>query len=102
MTNNSLVIRNATIVDGTGADPFKGDVALENGIIKEVGTVENNYNDEIDAKGLILAPGFIDIHTHFDPPAMLGWLCHAIYRAWCYNRCHRKLFAFSSSDKKWR
>ena len=42
MSENSLVIRNATIVDGTGADPFKGDVAIENGIIKEIGNVKNN------------------------------------------------------------
>ena len=67
MSENSLVIRNATIVDGTGADPFKGDVAIENGIIKEIGNVKNNYINEVDAKGNILAPGFIDIHTHFDP-----------------------------------
>ena len=67
MSENSLVIRNATIVDGTGVEPFKGDVAIENGIIREIGNVENNYNNEIDAKGKILAPGFIDIHTHFDP-----------------------------------
>ena len=67
MSENSLVIRNATIVDGTGVEPFKGDVAIENGIIREIGNVKNNYNNEIDAKGKILAPGFIDIHTHFDP-----------------------------------
>ena len=67
MLDNSLVIRNATIVDGTGGEPFKGDVAIENGIISEIGDVQNNYNNEIDAGGLILAPGFIDIHTHFDP-----------------------------------
>ncbi len=39
MSDNSLVIRNATIVDGTGAEPFEGDVALENGVITEVGNM---------------------------------------------------------------
>ena len=46
MLDNSLVIRNATIVDGTGREPFKGDVAIENGIISEIGDVQNNYNNE--------------------------------------------------------
>ena len=67
MLDNSLVIRNATIVDGTGAEPFDGDVAIENGVITEIGNIKKKYSNEIDAKGLILAPGFIDIHTHFDP-----------------------------------
>ena len=67
MSDNSMVIRNATIVDGTGGDPFEGDVFIKDGIIREVGNISNDCDKQIDAKGLILSPGFIDIHTHFDP-----------------------------------
>ena len=62
-----MVIRNATIVDGSGKDPFDGDVFIKDGIIQEVGSINHNCDNEIDASGLILSPGFIDIHTHFDP-----------------------------------
>ena len=67
MSDNSMVIRNATIVDGSGKDPFDGDVFIKDGIIQEVGSIKHNCDNEIDASGLILSPGFIDIHTHFDP-----------------------------------
>jgi N-acyl-D-aspartate/D-glutamate deacylase len=61
-----LIIRNATIVDGTGAPPRSGDVAVEGGRITEVGEVSGTGNREIDADGALLTPGFVDIHTHFD------------------------------------
>jgi N-acyl-D-amino-acid deacylase len=62
-----LIIRNATIVDGTDRPAFKGDLAVNAGKITEVGRVAGRGQEEIDATGAILAPGFIDIHTHFDP-----------------------------------
>jgi N-acyl-D-aspartate/D-glutamate deacylase len=62
-----LIIRNATIVDGTDQPAFKGDLAVVAGKITEVGRVAGRGREEIDATGAILAPGFIDIHTHFDP-----------------------------------
>jgi N-acyl-D-aspartate/D-glutamate deacylase len=66
-----LIIRNGTIVDGTGAPPRRGDVAVEDGTITQVGTADSPAVDgtagrEIDADGLLVTPGFIDIHTHFD------------------------------------
>ena len=67
MTENSLIIRNANIVDGTGKKPFEGDVLIKDGIIEDIGKLNGEIGQEIDAKGLILSPGFIDIHTHFDP-----------------------------------
>jgi N-acyl-D-aspartate/D-glutamate deacylase len=62
-----LVIRNARIVDGTGAASFTSDVAVKNGLIASIGTFAGTAHREIYAKGHVLAPGFIDIHTHYDP-----------------------------------
>ncbi len=64
--NAELVIRNGTIVDGTGAPGFVGDVEITDGIITAVGAVDARAAREIDADGLIVTPGFVDIHTHFD------------------------------------
>ena len=61
-----LVIRNGTIIDGTGAVGYVGDVAIEGGIITAVGEVDTRGHREIDADGLLVTPGFVDIHTHFD------------------------------------
>jgi N-acyl-D-aspartate/D-glutamate deacylase len=66
-----LVIRGGTIVDGTGAAPFEGDVAIEGDRITAVGTVAAAGREEIDARGLIVTPGFIDVHTHLD--AQITW-----------------------------
>ena len=61
-----LVIRNGTIVDGTGAPGYVGDVAIDGGVITAVGAVDERGTREIDADGLLVTPGFVDIHTHFD------------------------------------
>lgn len=68
---HDIVIRGGNIVDGTGADPFVGDIAIDDGVITAVGTVEGKGKEEIDAKGLAVTPGFVDIHTHLD--AQIGW-----------------------------
>ncbi|WP_394658505.1 amidohydrolase family protein [uncultured Novosphingobium sp.] len=60
------VIRNATIIDGTGAPSRVGDVAITGDRITAVGTVAGSGLEEIDAAGLTLTPGFVDIHTHYD------------------------------------
>lgn len=61
-----LVIRNGTIVDGSGGDPFVGNVAVTGGKISAVGTFAGSGKEEIDARGRIVTPGFVDIHTHYD------------------------------------
>lgn len=63
---HDLVIRNATVIDGTGAPRFEADVAVSSGKIERVGAVPGTARQEIDAAGKILAPGFIDAHTHDD------------------------------------
>jgi len=67
MSQPSLVIRNARIVDGTGAPAYAGEVAVSGDRIVAVGKATEAGEIEIDAKGQVLAPGFIDIHTHYDP-----------------------------------
>ncbi|MGI9577687.1 MAG: N-acyl-D-amino-acid deacylase family protein [Microthrixaceae bacterium] len=64
--SNSLVIRDALVVDGSGAEPRQADVALEGDRIAEVGDVSANGAEVIEADGLLLTPGFVDIHTHYD------------------------------------
>jgi N-acyl-D-aspartate/D-glutamate deacylase len=64
---HDVVIRNGLIVDGTGAAPFEGDVAIEGGkIVQAGGKVAARGAEEIDAKGQIVTPGWVDIHTHYD------------------------------------
>ncbi|WP_297693256.1 amidohydrolase family protein [Phenylobacterium sp.] len=64
-----LIIRGGTIVDGTGAEPFVGDVAVQGDRIVEVGVVTGPARREIDASGMIVTPGWVDIHTHYDGQA---------------------------------
>ncbi len=66
-----LVIRNGNIVDGSGLPSYLGDIAINDGRIVRVGNVADTGTTEIDARGKIVSPGFIDPHTHFD--AQLLW-----------------------------
>ena len=69
--SHDLVIRNGTVVDGTGAEPFQADIAINEDQIVEIGKVSSKGKQEIQADGLIVSPGFIDLHTHLD--AQIGW-----------------------------
>src|SRR6185369_14832602 len=64
-----LVVRGGTLADGTGAPLIEADVAIRDGRIAEVGVVDGTGTEEIDARGLVVTPGFVDIHTHYDGQA---------------------------------
>ena len=61
-----VVIRGGTVVDGTGAEPARADVAIAGGRVVEIGAVPPTEGVELDAAGCLVAPGFIDIHSHSD------------------------------------
>jgi len=65
-----LVVRGGQVVDGTGRAPFEADVAMEGGRIVAVGEIQARGTEEIDARGRIVTPGFVDIHTHYDGHAV--------------------------------
>jgi len=69
MSQHDLVIRNGTVVDGTGATPKPADVAIDGDRIAAVGDDVGSGHRELDASGLIVTPGFVDIHTHYDAQA---------------------------------
>ena len=61
-----LVIRGGSIADGLGGELFEADVAIADGRITEVGRVLSQGKEEIDARGKLVTPGFVDLHTHYD------------------------------------
>ena len=65
-----LIIRNGTIVDGLGSESYVGDIAVSEGVIAAVGAVDGSGTREIDATGLLVTPGFVDLHTHYDGQAI--------------------------------
>jgi N-acyl-D-amino-acid deacylase len=67
---HDIVIRGGTIIDGSGAPVFTGDVAIDGGMIAAVGGKQGPGRREIDANGLLLTPGWVDVHTHYDGQAM--------------------------------
>ncbi|HXY93097.1 MAG TPA: amidohydrolase family protein [Acidimicrobiia bacterium] len=66
---HDLVIRSGTVIDGLGGPAFAADVAVDDGVITAVGTVDERGREEIDADGLTVTPGFVDVHTHYDGQA---------------------------------
>ena len=74
MTSNKkkydLIIRNGSIIDGTGRRAYKADIAITNDKIAKIGCIDEEGLKEIDAKEFIVTPGFVDIHTHYDGQAI--------------------------------
>ncbi|EEF57852.1 N-acyl-D-amino-acid deacylase family protein [Pedosphaera parvula] len=68
-----LIVRHGRVVDGTGNPAYFADVAVTNGHIAAIGRIDGDAKREIDAKGLIVAPGFIDVHTHADEVAEMPY-----------------------------
>jgi N-acyl-D-amino-acid deacylase len=66
-----IIIKDGTIVDGTGAPRFIADLAIANGKVAEIGRVTDSAAETIDGRGLVVAPGFVDPHTHYD--AQICW-----------------------------
>ena len=64
-----LIIRNGTVIDGTGADRFEADIGIRGGKIARVGQIAENVAKEIDAAGKLVTPGWVDVHTHYDGQA---------------------------------
>src|SRR5689334_1533825 len=71
MSMYDVVIRGAVVVDGLGQDPVRADVAVSEGRIAAVGEIGNDAAEVVDAGGLTLMPGIIDLHTHYD--AQVTW-----------------------------
>src|SRR5262245_53886750 len=75
-----IAIRGGRLVDGTGSAPVRADVGIENGLITAIGRLEGTARREIDAEGMTVTPGFVDIHTHLD--AQIGWDPHCTPVSW--------------------
>ncbi|WP_158927106.1 amidohydrolase family protein [Acidisphaera sp. S103] len=70
----TLVVRGGLVVDGTGGEPFEADVGIAGGRIAAVGKIPSRGTEEIDARGMLVTPGFVDPHTHYDAQVM--WANH--------------------------
>src|SRR5262249_53727668 len=66
MSEHDLLIKGGTVVDGTGAPARTADVAITDGVVTAVGQVDGTAREVLDADGLLVTPGFVDVHTHFD------------------------------------
>src|SRR6266446_3025603 len=70
-----LLIKNGRVVDGSGTPAFRGDVAVRNGEIAEIGKLRGIAARTIDADGLVVTPGFLDTHCHYDAQVTWDPLC---------------------------
>ena len=81
MRRFDTVIKNGMIVDGTRAPRFRGDLAIRDGVIAGVGRIDaHEAREVIDADGLVVAPGFVDLHTHYD--AQVFWDPYCTLSGW--------------------
>ncbi len=66
MSDYDLIVRGGTVLDGSGAEAFRADVAIKDGLVAAIGDTPGTAREEIDASGLLVTPGFVDVHTHYD------------------------------------
>src|SRR5437764_353002 len=81
-----IVIRGGTIVDGSGGPQYRSDLAIQDGKIAAFGRIREPAREVIDANGLVVAPGFIDGHTHYGRSGLLGPAWHQLLLARGYQR----------------
>jgi len=84
MAEYDLLIKNGTIVDGTRVPAYRGDIGVRNGRVIAIGNLKETADRTIDATGLVVAPGFVDIHTHYDAALSGGtrWDPYASLSGW--------------------
>ena len=105
MTSHDLVIRGGTVVDGTGLLRRRADVAIDGDRITSVGQHVGSGSIEIDATGLVVAPGLIDVHTHYDPqltfePMATSSCYHGVTTVVCGN-CGFSVAPLQREDGDW-
>jgi N-acyl-D-aspartate/D-glutamate deacylase len=70
MADFDPIVRNGSIHDGLGNPPFAADVAIKDGLIAAIGTISGRGHEKIEARGQLVTPGFVDIHSHCDGQVM--------------------------------
>ena len=96
-----ILIRNGKVLDGTGNSWFYADIAIKDGLIVKIGKLPAlKAVEEIDAKGMIVAPGFIDVHTHIEGDEMQNPAASNFIIRWSNNCCNRQLRISSKVDLK--
>lgn len=65
-----LIVRGGTVVDGSGAKPYRADIAINGDVIADIGQLHAPARHDVDATGCLVTPGFVDIHTHYDGQAI--------------------------------
>ena len=100
-----LIIKNATVVDGSGGPRYIADVGVKDGKITEIGRINSRAGRSLDADGLILSPGFIDGHTHMD--AQVAWDVQGTCSCWhgvttvIMGNCGFALAPCKESEREW-
>src|SRR5271166_7028421 len=100
-----LIIRNGTIVDGSGMPRFKADVVIERGRIAAIGKIRESSRETIDAEGLVVSPGLVDAHTHMD--AQVFWDVLGSCSCWhgvtsvVMGNCGFSLAPCKAEDREW-